>query len=652
MNPEPASNRTSSSSAVGDGESPALPTATPAEPAPPWRPRASASHLSRAANGVFYLRLVIPDHVRRLCPELPREIRRSTKSTSKLHALRHARQICSQLVSSYNNAGSAMLVTESVLPRPPEGFIIEYADGRLRTDLYRGASAEVRRLYMHLVEVATGFGAADPSAPPPGSLDRVAVVNAPAPSATAAAQAAPAPADPAPVGGMEWLSDAIRDWRTNGPHTFGDHTWVHAYRPSFRVFRELVGNTRRDITNDDGELECGKLDIRLRELTADHMRQFHDLLKQLPQRQGQRDDGIEALDLILEADAQEKAVKKLGESRRPRQSLPNIVKKFDHLAPAIKYMRKNEWISTQASDKFELERDTASSNEARPRKHTKEWKPGALSLLKEELRQTFESSAYIDGAIQCAWKYWIPPLLLTTGARVSEVAQLHTNDIVEVLGIPCISFVWDSHDEDDGDEGLLGNKLGRAKSEEEFRRLKNSASRRIIPIHPELLRLGFMEWVEQRRSTVGPKPGLLFFGLKWEQKSGYGRKPSQYVLSLLKASGVWRRRKKVCHSLRATCMQELRRVGMPEDERHRYVGHSTGSQEETSYSETEQGPNCPAQKLLRYLKKTKFDVTFPTYAKVCEMRAKRGAAEQQARAKAAAQRRLKTSGAVTGQEAE
>lgn len=653
MYPEQATSWTPPSNSQSGEQPAAVPKVADPDQPQAWRPRPSASHLSRAANGVFYLRLVIPEHVRRLRPDLPREIRRSTRTTSKVHALRHAREMWTQLTTSFTNAGTAMLVTDSATATPPQGFLIEYVDGRLRADLYKGAGAEVRRLYMHLVETAAGFDAPAAAAPTPPPTP----TPAPAPPAAPAdverdtdpiapaADAPPIPLEPEPSGAIEWLSDAIWDWRTNAPHTFQDHTWIHAYRPSFRVFLELVGNTRRDIVGDMGEIEHAKLDIRCRDLTPEHMRQWHDLLKRLPQRQGKRDDGVEALDLILAAEAQERAVKKLGETHRPRQSDSNIVKKLEHVKPLVEYMLTNRWISHATRDKFKLELAAASANQSKARQISIDPKPGAICLSQEDLRRTFESPAYLDGASQCDWKYWLPPMLLTSGGRVGELSQLYTNDIVHVLGIPCFSFVWDSPDDDEDDEGEGPGRIARkARTEHEFRRLKSEASRRIIPIHPELLKLGFMQWVERRQSEVGTRPGLLFRDLKWALKSGYGRKPSQYVLELLKASGVWVKRKKVCHSLRATCVQELRRVGMPKDERQRFIGHSTKSQEEAAYSETQEGPNCPAELMLMYLNETNFGVTFPTYVAVRELQIKRAREEQLGRKNSAARRRMQAAG--------
>ena len=79
---------------------------------------------------------------------------------------------------------------------------------------------------------------------------------------------------------------------------------------------------------------------------------------------------------------------------------------------------------------------------------------------------------------------------------------------------------------------------------------------------------------------------------------------------------------------------------MPKDERQRYIGHSTISQEQASYSETDQGPSCPAEEVLKYLKKTKFGVKFPTYAEVRALQVQRATAGQLGRKNSAARRRL------------
>lgn len=99
----------------------------------------------------------------------------------------------------------------------------------------------------------------------------------------------------------------------------------------------------------------------------------------------------------------------------------------------------------------------------------------------EELQTLFNQPLFQSYALPTngragggAAAYWIPLLGLYTGARIGELAQLRVQDISQVDGIPVIQIT-------DADEG---------------QRLKTSASRRRIPIHPELIRLGLLDYVE------------------------------------------------------------------------------------------------------------------------------------------------------------
>ena len=71
-------------------------------------------------------------------------------------------------------------------------------------------------------------------------------------------------------------------------------------------------------------------------------------------------------------------------------------------------------------------------------------------------------------------RYWLPILGIYTGARVNELAQLELKDIVTDEGIPAITITSSGGD----------NK-----------RIKSESSRRTIPLHQDLLTLGFMVYV-------------------------------------------------------------------------------------------------------------------------------------------------------------
>ena len=55
---------------------------------------AGSTHLSRSASGLWYFRLKVPDAIRQAHPHLPKEIRRSTKTRHRCHALAISRKMC------------------------------------------------------------------------------------------------------------------------------------------------------------------------------------------------------------------------------------------------------------------------------------------------------------------------------------------------------------------------------------------------------------------------------------------------------------------------------------------------------------------------------------------------------------------------------
>lgn len=88
--------------------------------------------------------------------------------------------------------------------------------------------------------------------------------------------------------------------------------------------------------------------------------------------------------------------------------------------------------------------------------------------------------------------YWVPLLVLYTGARVSELAQLRTQD-VRVANCATtrerVHIIDITSEEDDEETGALAT------------RTKTEASVRHVPIHDELIRLGFLDYAEDMRKA-------------------------------------------------------------------------------------------------------------------------------------------------------
>lgn len=149
--------------------------------------------------------------------------------------------------------------------------------------------------------------------------------------------------------------------------------------------------------------------------------------------------------------------------------------------------------------------------------------------------------------------YWLPLLGLYTGARLGELAPLTVQDIEidEPTGIASIRFRED---------------------EEQGRHLKTVSSRRLVPIHPKLKSLCFLDLVANRRETGGEK-ARLFPLLRQGPKGGYGDNWSKWFGRFIRANGITNPAS-VFHSFRHGFKDALRSAGVSEELHDALTGHA------------------------------------------------------------------------------
>ena len=115
----------------------------------------------------------------------------------------------------------------------------------------------------------------------------------------------------------------------------------------------------------------------------------------------------------------------------------------------------------------------------------------------EDLHKIFNPATYPDPHLRKnPARFWIPIIALYHGCRANEISQLDVDDIVQEKGIPCISI----------------NDNAEDKS------VKNKGSKRVIPIHPKLIDMGFLYYVEYQRRE---KQRKLFSVLTYRPRTGY-----------------------------------------------------------------------------------------------------------------------------------
>jgi integrase len=156
---------------------------------------------------------------------------------------------------------------------------------------------------------------------------------------------------------------------------------------------------------------------------------------------------------------------------------------------------------------------------------------------------------------------WVALIALYTGARLEEIAQLTTADVRDEGANGATVTIIDVHNGGD-------NKL------------KNETSARLIPVHPELVRLGLLDYVKAL-----PK-GPLFPGLtRRESKGGkVGARVGELFRKKLVALGL--KREGLCfHSFRHNASTALRVAGVPQEDSAPVLGHAVKGETYGTYAQ-------------------------------------------------------------------
>lgn len=129
-------------------------------------------------------------------------------------------------------------------------------------------------------------------------------------------------------------------------------------------------------------------------------------------------------------------------------------------------------------------------------------------------------------------RFWIPLIALYSGMRMEEICQLHASDIYKQNGVWVIKI---------------------------HRVIKTKNSQRIIPVHPELIKIGFLTYIEQFRDH---KNDHIFPDLILGKDKNYSKKMSKWFGHFLDNLGISDSR--LCfHSFRHTYRDALTNAQVP-----------------------------------------------------------------------------------------
>ncbi len=304
----------------------------------------------------------------------------------------------------------------------------------------------------------------------------------------------------------------------------------------------LVEFKRADVTRRTYEIPARVLrevlgeQTPLHAITKEKIGELFRLLRRAPTNATKRFPGLTLKEAIAVADRQGDA------SRLRSKTLENY---FVNISAIFNFAVENEWLkSNPAKGRYMREAITSDMEDRRK-----------VLFTVEELNRLFRAPLYtgcendknafakIGGEHPRRGRFWVPLLSLFHGFRCNEAAQLYTEDVCEENGIRFFEI-----------------RSERANGSKCDKRLKTKQSKRRVPIHPEIIRAGFLDFVAERRhDTSHPR---LFPDLK-RGASGYFSDPFSKWFGRFLNSALGKKCEATFHSFRHNFRDALREAGVP-----------------------------------------------------------------------------------------
>lgn len=175
----------------------------------------------------------------------------------------------------------------------------------------------------------------------------------------------------------------------------------------------------------------------------------------------------------------------------------------------------------------------------------------------EELLTVFGSQEFLRQRMERPERYWVVLLCLFQACRREEAAQLYIKDIQESEGVTYLNITDTEKDQT----------------------LKNEGSRRRVPLHVSLIKLGFLNYVaviEALAMKEGRQATRLFPQLTRKGNNGYADPVGKWFGRMVTDLGLTDPRL-VIHSLRHGGITKLHSAGVPGNIVETLVGHSAGN---------------------------------------------------------------------------
>ncbi|WP_413483644.1 tyrosine-type recombinase/integrase [Shewanella baltica] len=184
----------------------------------------------------------------------------------------------------------------------------------------------------------------------------------------------------------------------------------------------------------------------------------------------------------------------------------------------------------------------------------------------EQLLNLFSCEIFTEHKFKNIDDYWLPLIMLHTGARPSEICQLETADYKVLFDTPCLSITDDSVYED---------------SE---KRVKNKNAKRIVPIHHKLIELGFLKFVETKVKAGNRQ---LFSSTAIGEDKDWSKGFTQRFSRTLTKLGLEAGNRPTAYGFRHTVRDEFKLKESTKDIVTELIGHEKETFGENQYTHSE-----------------------------------------------------------------
>nr|WP_245582436.1 site-specific integrase [Neorhizobium lilium] len=150
-------------------------------------------------------------------------------------------------------------------------------------------------------------------------------------------------------------------------------------------------------------------------------------------------------------------------------------------------------------------------------------------------------------------RYWVPLIMLYSGARPAEIAQLSLDDVRQEHG----HWIFHITTEGDGDKSV-----------------KTEGSMRVVPVHQELVKLGFLDYhAGMKKAGQGRLFPLAERNARGQMIADYSREFGRYLIKL----GMKEGRGLSLYSFRHGAADALRRAGHLDEQFGFILGHTSAT---------------------------------------------------------------------------